>query len=408
MNKYFSLQLKRAFKLLPFVMLVTVLILAFASIVIAGFVGKSKADDSNNRFKIAITGDTEGDYIELGMTALQTLDDTRFAMDIIEMEQKEAEKALRKGEISAYVVLPEDFIERAIKGETDRVTYVTSSGSRTIVTLFKNEITKLITDLVVYNQKGIHAIGNVCQDYSSKKLASKNVNELSLEYVDLIFDRGKLCTLEELGISEGITLSEYYVCAVSIIFLTLIGISFATVYVKKDHALSSLLTSKGQGVCKQVLLESASHFLMLLIQLVAVLAIAISVWTYFLKSEIPYSFDVLTAFLIRLLVVTVLMTAFNTFMFEISGNFITSVLLYFFFSLGQCYISGCFYPLYALPLPLQKLSVFLPLGIGREYLEGAFLYEAKTFQLFALFAYTLIFLFGAIWIRKFKTVMKRG
>ncbi|MBQ9957444.1 MAG: ABC transporter permease, partial [Clostridia bacterium] len=75
--------------------------------------------------------------------------------------------------------------------------------------------------------------------------------------------------------------------------------------------------------------------------------------------------------------------------------------------MGLCYVSGCFYPIYSLPLPLQKLSHFLPTGIAREYLEGYFVGDTNFTQLMGILIFTVAFLTAALLIRSSKIKSRR-
>lgn len=186
MKRYFYLQLKRGLKVFPFILLTALIILASVAAIFLAVQSRMQNSEENQRFKIAITGDLDDKYSQLGLAVLQNFDDTRFAIELVEMTTDEAEAQLKKGAVSAYVVLPENFIERALSGDVDRVTYVTSAGGQNIVSMFKNEFTALITDMVVHSEKGTYAISSAVKD-SGLSGAGKYMDELSMEYVDLIF-----------------------------------------------------------------------------------------------------------------------------------------------------------------------------------------------------------------------------
>ena len=180
MRKYFYLQLKRNFKILPFILAVTAVMLVGVFIVVSGIARVTQDSEENKRFKVAITGDTDDQYTQLGMSVLQNFDDTRFSMEIVEMTTDDAEVALKNGSISAYVILPEDFIERAIYGDVDKVVYVTSVASQNAVSMFKNEVTGLITDIVVESQKGTYGIDEAVTQNGINDPYGKYMNQLSL------------------------------------------------------------------------------------------------------------------------------------------------------------------------------------------------------------------------------------
>lgn len=385
MKQYFYLQLKRLLRIFPMLLMGTLVTLLCVALLVGALWKADENSADKQRFKIAITGDTSGEYVQMGMLALQTFDDTRFSMEVLELTAEEAQAQLLAGQISAYVILPEDFIERALYGDVDTVTYVTHAGGEDIVAMFKNEVTTLVTDLVIHSQKGVYAIGDLAPD----DVRGSYMDNLAWAYVQLIFARSKVCTVEELGISSGLGLPEYYIGALSVFLLLFIGVAFVTVGVRRDYALQGLLQSKGRSGYQQVLCEYGAHFSVFLC-LAAVLAGVIVLAGGFLGDtvQIPGFFSLV----LRLIPVAAMAAALNCLIFELTGNVVSAVLWHFFLCLGQCYVSGCFYPVYTLPAVLQRFSGVLPAGLAREFVAGSFLETAQTPALLGILLYT-----GGFW-----------
>ena len=173
MKKYFYLQLKRAFKFFPFILTVTIVLFIGLSLILFGIINTNSKKTENQTFNIGVSGDFENKFLQFGINAFKTIDETRFSLDFIEMDEKEARKALANGDISAYVLLPHRFVEDALKGNVKPITFVTTAESNDITTMFKTEITTLITNMVVASQKGTYGIGDALSDNGHKKIANK-------------------------------------------------------------------------------------------------------------------------------------------------------------------------------------------------------------------------------------------
>lgn len=388
MKQYFYLQLKRLLRIFPMLLIGTLVTVACVGLLLGGIGTADKNSADQQRFQIAITGDTSGDYVQIGLVALQAFDDTRFSMEILELEQEEARQQLLAGKISAYVILPENFIERALYGDVDTVTYVTHAGGENIVTMFKNEVTKLITDLVIHSQKGVYAIGDVAAQENVRDVRGQYMDDLAFSYIELIFSRSKVCTVEELGLSDGLGLPEYYIGCLSVFLLLFIGVAFVTAGVRRDHSLHGLLQSRFIGFRKQVLCEYAAQcgvFLCITGLLTGGICVAGSLLA---DLKIPGFFSLL----FRFLPVAAMAAALNGLIFELAGNVVSAVLWHFFLCLGQCYAAGCFYPVYALPPVLQGAAGLLPAGLAREFVSGSFLHTAKLSALLGLLLFTCLFL----------------
>lgn len=405
MKKYFYLQLKRVAKIFPFVLTVTIALLIGLAVVLYGLLAMFDDRADNQRFTIAVAGDTDNQYLSWGISAMQTFDETRFSIEFVEMAESEAQSALEKGEISAYVIIPDGFVEKAVSGEVDPVTYVTSAGMEGITALFKKEITSLVTDMVIYSQKGSYGVGMALDNNGFEEISNSHINQISLEYADLIFQRNQLYSVSELGISDGISTPQYYVCAILVMLLVLIGMPFAAIYVKKDYAFNRLLLSRGYSSVLQLGCEYGAHLIAMLLQSAVILLIVAAALGALPDSA---SKNMLTQSLgdivVKVIPVVVMLSAFNIMMFEFSNNLVSGLLLHFFAAISLCYVSGCMYPIYAFPKVIKNIAAFLPSGIARGYLATCFSLESSVSGFVGLIFYAAVFFGIALLVRFRKTV----
>ena len=97
MGKYFCLQLKRIAVTFAVILAVTMILVLGVSVIVSSFSDIAMNGEEKQRFKVGLCGDTDGDYIKIGLSALETIDDTRFSLDVIMLEEDEAVKALAGG-----------------------------------------------------------------------------------------------------------------------------------------------------------------------------------------------------------------------------------------------------------------------------------------------------------------------
>lgn len=410
MKMYFNLQFKRAWKLLPLVMVVALILFSGLTVIFNAFIESNNNNESNIRFKIALSGDTDGMYLKLGMAALQNFDSSRFAVEIVTMTEEDAIKAIEDGEISAYAVMPEGFLEAALRGEIRTIKYVTKSGAVGLVSIFKDEITKVVSDLVEESQRGVYGVADALDSTGNDNLSYYHLNELNIKYIDMVLDRNKLYDIEELGVSQGLSLPVYIFCGISVLFLFLTCLPYAALYVKKDISLNRVLSSRGNTALKQVLAEYISFFLaMIILFSVAFSVLALLTVSLDELSEIgiPCGLEMLL-YGVRVVPIVALVTACSFMIFELSGNLINGMLLQFFVCISLCYISGCFYPIYAFPVAVQKTSNFLPTGMARRFLGAGIAGESVIFEALGMVLYILLFISVSALARGFKISGKRG
>lgn len=408
MIKYLCLQSKRTLKLLPFVLLISAIIITGLLFVFTGIMDSDKNKEENMIFKVGIAGDTDNDYLKFGIAALKNLDESRFSVEFVEMEEDAAAKALTNGDISAYIVLPENFIENAINGNVESLTYVTTQGTEDLIVMFKNELTTLITDAVIGTQKGIYGLHDAFSYAEVYTNIYDRVNIMSIGYVELIIKRSEMLDIKELGISDSLGLAEYYICSITVLFLMLMGLPFISVHSRRDSSLHRMLILRRISAAKQLLCEWAVHFAALLLVLCVIF---LPITVLIIKNGSFFIFTSVSkylSFISSLLAVLLMFSAFDIFIFEISGNIISGVLIHFFTTVSLGYISGCFYPVYSLPTVLQKLQSVLPIGLSRELLASALTSKGNGAAPLLIAIYIIVFALSAIFIRRYKCSAEDG
>jgi hypothetical protein len=180
------------------------------------------------------------------------------------------------------------------------------------------------------------------------------------------------------------------------------------IYVKKDYALNRLLLSRGCSTFKQIIFEYSAHLLAMVLQVVMIIAVVLVAIKYMPAFDNGIFKNIATDLIFKIVPVVIMLAAFNIMMFELSSNIVSSLLIHFFTSIALCYITGCMYPIYALPKALINLSAFLPTGMARSYLASSFTMDDSYNNLLGLIAYSVAFLMISWLIRYRKTARIRG
>ena len=407
MKNYLILQIKRCLKFLPFVLITAICLVAVLSVFFKGITGLFSDAEEKKPITIGVTGDTDNDYLQFGITAMQTMDDTRYSIIFKEMDEDEARTAMNNNEISAYAIFPEDFIEKALRAEIEPVTFVTATNNNDLATLFKNELSKVIMNIMIYSEKGTYGLEEALYDNNLQQYAYELVNRISTSYISVVLNRSDVYTTQESGFSAGMGLTQYFVCGITVLMLFMMGLPYAIIHIKKDYALNRLLISKGHSCTKQLFCEYVSHLLALIILTVSIfctLAVAMPNTT----EGVALGFDssALLSFLPGLLPILFMLCTFNLMIFELSDNIVSGMLIHFFLCLCMCYVSGCMYPIHTFPVPVQKLSGFLPTGAAVNWLSDIFANRFSLITFVLLVGYSLLFFAFAVFVRKQKTSNK--
>ncbi|MBO4749254.1 MAG: ABC transporter permease [Lachnospiraceae bacterium] len=396
--KYLYVQLKRTLKLAVGVFPTAMLLCACLGIAAYFLLTQGPLTTRQEKYKIGIVGSIDDTYLGFGVAAIQTLDSSRFMVEFLTMEEEEAKKAFREGELVAYVNVPEEFLDSIIYGRNDvPITYVASEGGQGLQAYLMEELAALVSRLVTSSQGSIYAMQEVVYEYGDSDKIWDWTNELNLQLIDHVLGRTKLAELEVLGLSKGLLIRQYYFCTVLLLFCFLFGITSASFFLKRNASLGKWMKLRGIGATGQVLCEYVVYFaLMLLCVLVPFGALSVATHGFsFLKMRI-YPSDLVLC----LIPIVLMASAFHFVIYELVRNPVANLLLQFLGVIGMGYVSGYIYPASFFPDGIARIGRILPTGAALEAFSGAMLLERRRAALWTELLYFACFLGIAILARK--------
>lgn len=382
MKRYCLLQCKRIARYLPGALLAMLVLFGGLMTVFSATMGQD--DGKNQKFQVAMVGTADDFMMQMGLTALRTFDSTQFTMEIVEMTEEEARASLEKGNISAYMVFPEGFMDEAMGGHILPVKFVSTTGAAGVVSVFKEEVTMVISRLLLDSQRGVFGMQDAMGDLDVRY--NGRLDALAFTYVDYILARDSLYSLEELGISNALGLEDYLLCGLFLLFLMLACLPFAPLMVRRDLALDRMLSAKGCSTLAQTLWELGIYMAGFLL-LVAVLKLPAALLAPQLKLG-----------LLPMLPVIALVCSLSFLLYTLCADLISGVLVQFFTTLALCFVSGCMYPIFFFPLSVQKLAQWLPTGAARNQLTACLTGDSYD-RVWLLWVYALVFTGLALAVR---------
>ncbi|SDH57644.1 ABC-2 type transport system permease protein [Pseudobutyrivibrio sp. 49] len=420
---YFIVQLKRVLKLLPGILIMTVIVGLVVGAIGYAVVNSDSYKDQQMRYKLGIVGSTEDDMLTMGVNLLENNDDSKLMLDIQQFDNEgEARDALRSGEISAYVLVSDEFINSLNALSNDiSLEYFATSGQRGITGIMMDELADIASELVVSSEKGLLALEAEMKNAGfPSEAVNPQIDQLLLLYVGAMLARGDMVEFSELGLANGLTTPEYYSISLSLFFLLLMSFCSVSFFLGKKNATYQFISAKGLGAGWQVVAEFFAYFLMNLfcVELIIFFVRRLSGLGMLTLQNIEIIGD---TFLIKsefnIIIVVLLFSALGFFIFEIVTGVINKFLAAFILYIGMAYISGYFYPKSFFPDILQKVGRILPTGVVFTYMEGlhresfSSLVSSKMIvgeyislpkYIFIMAGYTVIFVLGAIVNRRRK------
>ena len=217
---YFRLQLRRAARLLPRMLAVT-LLLAVLTVLSALLIQGLHAGDeaAAEPVRIGLVGDLEENVLAEGLQMIESMDSSRFSIRFEPMDETEAAAALRRGRIDGYAVIPAGFAEAMMVGEHRPISYVSASGGADIGAQMMRELAETISRLVLETENAVYG----AQNFVADKLPEVNPywagDMLVFRYALRLMDRERLYELETLDADGAPSLPAYYLCGLALYLL---------------------------------------------------------------------------------------------------------------------------------------------------------------------------------------------
>lgn len=403
MARFFLAQLKRVCRLLPLQMGVSLVICSCVGIPAAMLIAQA-AGEGQQRYRIGLVGDVSGSYLGFGIAALQTMDDSRLMIELVEMSETEAEAALSRDELTAVVRVPDDFLDSIVYGENDApVTYSAPSGQTQLGYTVMGEIADVASTLVTVSQSAIYGMQRTLYEQEGADRVGAETDKFNLMLINLVLSRSGFSEVEILGYAEGLSLEAYYFCRILLLLLLLAGVSGGVFFLHRKNALSGMLQAGGVGTLSQIVGEYLAYLGFLcagFLLPVLLLAQGMERELFSLAEWEGMGAAPFLALLPSLFISAAMFAALQFFLYELADGIVNGLMLQMLVGVGMAYLSGYFYPTAFFPKRLQIVGGFLPAGAAARFVEDIFLARSGCCAGVMVFVWLLVFLLLAAAARR--------
>lgn len=397
---YLRLQIKRAAKALPVVILTALIISGCLFLLFVMMKRIGNITDPQEPLKIGVVGDVNDEYFQIGLAAMKHFDSSRFAVEIIELNEDEAVKMTRDGCLSGYAVIPEGFVSSVMTGENKQITLVTTDSSEDLMTQLVIEFMDQISGYLLETQNSIYGLQRYMSDSSMTDSMSASINEINLFYVNLVMRRDNLfAPMRFIDTGNTVSSAAGYICGLTVFLVMLFGITYSPVYTRRELSLNAVLRSRGVSLVFQMLGEYLSYLIMMLVCIIPLMSgivyaihrsgITVAEW------EQGY-FEDYRFFVLGYIPIIIMFAAAQYMLFMAADNFIAGVSLQFICAVVFAYLGGCLYPLSFFPEVIRKSAMYQPAGLAYRYLADIMLVNDGHSVLIRMLIYTVIFLAAAV------------
>lgn len=401
--RFFLAQLKRVRLLLPLQIGISLAICVCAGIAAAVLVAQ-RAAEGQERYRIGMVGDVSDSYLGFGIAALQTMDDSRLMIELIEMSQAEADEALARGELTAVVRVPDGFVDAIVNGDNDTcVTYSTSSEQTQLGLTVMGEIADVASTLVTASQSAIYGMQRTLYEQGSADRVSPETDRLNLMLINLVLSRSGFSEVEVLGYADGLSLEAYYFCRIILLMLLLAGLSGGVFFLCRKSALAGMLKAGGVGALSQIMGEYLAYLGFLCAGFLlpgGLLALGLEKELLLLPEWEGMGAAPFYALLPSLFLSAAMFAALQFFLYELADGIVNGLMLQLLVGVGMAYLSGYFYPTAFFPQRLRAVGGLLPTGAAAQFVENGFWERNARGAGAAVIVWLAVFLLFAAVVRR--------
>lgn len=402
-NAYFRLYTKRAFKSYTSIFLITIVSVIGLFFTAQLLISMGQGDISKQKVRIGLVGDLTDTYLGIGFSAVEDIDESRFSIEFLELDEQAAENMLNEGDISAYLIVPDKFVDSIVNGDNMQLTFVMSETSATFSSILMSEVTNAISDIITNSESSIYALMRYSYNEKTIRDIDSKVDKLNIKYIDRILSRSDAIEMEVRGVSDSLNLIEYYVCGIVTIFLLIFGISCSVLFSEKNLPLGRLMKSRNFGVIQIVLSEYLAFLIISCLTVFILAFMAGAAAEIFLMSgnsirNLGLVWCIATA--VKLIPFIAMLAAMQFFLYEMTSGIVSGVLAQFVTAVGLGYISGCFYPYYFFPQTVQNIAAVLPSGIAFKFIRSCMSQTDSGWTMLLSVIYTVIFIGLSVMVRR--------
>ena len=148
----------------------------------------------------------------------------------VALEEGDAMDALRRGEVTAVLVLPEDFI-RGVMWGTNPDLHLVVAGDRPLESLLLLWVGQDAADILSAFQSGVYAVLDLYEESPPPGLTRDQVvRDINLRYIVLAMNRTGMFRLSEVPATETLPISLHYALSLTVYFALSAAPLFVPVY----------------------------------------------------------------------------------------------------------------------------------------------------------------------------------
>lgn len=312
--------------------------------------------------KVGMVIDENDEKVKMITKLVSAMESVESICEFVYVDEDEAKKLLAKEELSAAIILPENFYEDVDSGYNTPVTVYVSGN----VSLNQRVFRELLTDgvsLLRTSEAGVYSVLSVAREYPAELSQKKIGNVISEIYIEEAFYRGRIFASEVSSALGEMDLYQYYFISAVTVFLLMSGLNYSFLYRKRTRAVEDKLKISGVGAFKVSVIK-----VIVMGNLLWLLSAGVYAAGCMISEKMKLNFLLFEGqTLLYLIPQCLAIAAYFHMLYAISGKSGQGAVIIFAANVFMILCSGAVIPVAYLPAAAGKIGSVLPLTFWNQY-----------------------------------------
>lgn len=352
---YCKMEFKRALRIFP-VFMAGAVVLAVLLGTIALLAGKVLYGEAAlGRVETGVVLPENDKVAKQALKMLGSMDSVESICDFLYMDEEEGRKKLESGELSALLIVPENFVHSIMNGTNMAVTVVLPENPGIEARIFR-EMTEAGVRTLKTAQAAIYAADEWLAESEKRDKIPQAESDLNSLYLKYALNREVYFRDQKVSAAGNMTAGEHFAVCFFVMFLFLGGIPLSGFFRQEKRVFYQKLKMAGigDGICAGA--ETAAVSFIYLASLAALAIVTSFLWPDAgnIMKEITWTG---AAGAISCVIAA---AAIITAVYEFCGNRMTGMIVLFWGSIVMLFLSGGILPSAFLPEGLRKAGAVMP------------------------------------------------
>lgn len=368
---YLKLELKRTFKSIPYFIAGAIVLVLLAGTIAFSASRMLYGDKAIGKIPVGVVMPEDDKLASMALSMVESLDSVGSLCEFEYVGKKEGESLLKRGQIFALMELPDGLIQGIINGSNPPITITFPNNAGLEASVFK-ELTEAGTSILGTAQAGIYSADEYLRIHNSEDSIPQAERDLNSIFMKYSLSRESYFITEQVSAAGDVSVLVFYGISAAVMVLLLLGIPAAPMIRPYGKVMEQKLYMIGIGRIKRTAVRTL-----------------VLTCLFLLASCVPFLWCIFKGYLLggpgsvlMWLLICTAAAGWILFLYELTGNTVTGMLLVFFSTVVMLFISGGIIPKVFLPEALGSIgrwmpSAFLSDGIKWMVMGGSLLPAMK-------------------------------